>query len=66
MRVGLADPAGRPISAAALQVLTREVRSGSEWQLAPAVTTGADGRVLLALAAGPSRRVRVEYRARVG
>ena len=48
VRVGLADPAGRPISAAALQVLTREVRSGSEWRLAPAVTTGADGRVLVA------------------
>ena len=66
VRVGLADPAGRPISAAALQVLTREVRSGSEWQLAPAVTTGADGRVRLAVAAGPSRRVRIEYRVRVG
>jgi len=66
VRVGLADEAGRPIAAAALQLLTREVRSGSEWRLAPAVTTGADGRVLVALAAGPSRRVRLEYRVHTG
>ena len=66
VRVGLTDPAGRPIVAATLQVLTREVRSGSEWRLAPAVTTGADGRALVALAAGPSRRVRIEYRVHTG
>lgn len=66
LRVGLTDQAGRPIAAAALQVLTREVRSGSEWRLAPAVTTGADGRAVVALAAGLSRRVRVEYRVHTG
>jgi hypothetical protein len=66
VRVGLIDEAGRPIAAAALQVLTREVRSGSEWRLAPGVTTGADGRALVRVAAGPSRRVRIEYRAHTG
>jgi hypothetical protein len=33
VRIRLADEAGRPIAGAALQVLTREVRSGSEWRL---------------------------------
>src|SRR5829696_1694247 len=32
----------QPIAGAALQVRTREVRSGAEWSVAPAVTTGAD------------------------
>jgi hypothetical protein len=66
VRVGLIDETGRPITAAELQVLTREVRSGSEWRLAPGVTTGADGRALVRLAAGPSRRVRIEYRVHTG
>jgi hypothetical protein len=66
VRIGLADAAGRPIAAAALQILTREVRAGSEWRLAPSVTTGADGRAVVALAAGPSRRVRIEYRVHTG
>jgi len=66
VRVRLADEAGRPIAAAALQVLTRERRSGSDWRLAPPVTTGADGQALVALGAGPSRHVRVEYRAHTG
>jgi hypothetical protein len=66
VRIRLADEAGRPIAGAALQVLTREVRSGSEWRLAPSVTSGADGRVLVGVPAGPSRRVRVEYRAHTG
>ena len=66
VRVGLTDETGRPIAAAALQVLTREVRFGSEWRLAAGVTTGADGRALVRLAAGPSRRVRVEYRVHTG
>ena len=63
VRIGLVDEAGRPIAGAALQVLTREIRSGSEWQLAPALTTDAGGRARLPLAAGSSRRVRLEYRA---
>jgi hypothetical protein len=66
VRIRLADAAGRPIAAAALQILTREVRSGAEWRLAPGVATGADGRAVAALAAGPSRRVRIEYRLHTG
>jgi hypothetical protein len=65
-RVGLTDGAGAPIAGAALQVLTREIRAESEWQLAPAVTTDAAGRARLPLAAGTSRLVRLEYRAHVG
>ena len=66
VRVRLADAGGRPIAAAALQVLTREVRSGADWRVAPEVATGADGRVRIRLAAGPSRQVIVAYRATVG
>ena len=66
VRVGLTDAAGRPIAAAALQVLTREARTGSEWRLAPGVTTGADGRALVRSPPGPSRRVRLEYRVHAG
>jgi len=56
----------QPIAGAALQVRTREVRSGAEWSVAPAVTTGADGRALVRLAPGPSRRLLVEYRSHIG
>ena len=66
LRVRLTDPAGRPIAGAALQVLTREVRAGADWRVAPEVRTGADGRSRIRLAAGPSRRVLVAYRAKVG
>jgi hypothetical protein len=66
LRVALTAGDGQPIAGAALQMFTREVRSGSEWKLAPAVTTGADGRLVLSLPAGPSRRIRLEYRVNVG
>lgn len=66
VQVAVTGETGAPIAGAALQVRTREIRSGAEWVVAPDVTTGADGRALLQLAPGPSRRVRVEYRARVG
>jgi hypothetical protein len=66
LRLALTTLDGRPIGGAALQVFTREVRSGAEWKVAPAVTTGADGRLVLTLPAGPSRRVRLEYRTNVG
>jgi len=39
---------------------------GAEWALAPDVATGADGRAMLLLEPGPSRRVLLEYRAHVG
>jgi hypothetical protein len=66
VRVAVADELARPIAGAALQVRTRELRSGAEWIVAPDITTAADGRATLLLAAGPSRRVLVEYRAHVG
>ena len=66
VRVRLADARGRPIAGAALQVLTREVRTGADWRLAPEATTGADGRGALRLAAGPRGRSCVEYRATIG
>ena len=64
--MGVSDEQGRPIAGAALQVRTRELSIGAEWLLAPDVTTGADGRATLLLEPGPSRRVRLEYRAHVG
>ena len=66
VRVVLTGEQGQPIAGAALQVRTREVRSGAEWSVVPAATTGADGRVLVRLAPGPSRRLLVEYRTHVG
>jgi hypothetical protein len=66
MRARLTDAGGRPIAGAVLQVLTREARTGSDWRLAPDARTGADGRAVVRLAPGPSRRVRVEYRAVAG
>jgi hypothetical protein len=66
VQLAVTGASAMPIAGAALQVRTREIRTGAEWAVAPDVTTGADGRALLQLAPGPSRRVRVEYRARVG
>jgi hypothetical protein len=66
VRVTLTDELARPIAAAALQVRTRERRFGAEWQLAPDVTTGADGRATLRLEPGPSREVALEYRTHAG
>ena len=66
VRVGLRTAAGQPVAGAVLQVLTREARTGAEWRLAPPVTTGADGGARIRLAPGPSRRVRLEYRAAAG
>jgi hypothetical protein len=65
VRVALADELGRPIAGAAVQVRTRERSAGAEWRLAPALTTGADGRAVLVLERGPSRQVALEYRAHV-
>ena len=66
VRVAVNDELGRPIAGAALQVRTRELRIGAEWLLAPDVTTGADGRAMVLLEPGPSRRVLLEYRAHIG
>jgi hypothetical protein len=66
VRVVLTGEQGQPIAGAALQVRTRDVRSGAEWSVEPVVTTGADGRALVRLAPGPSRRLLVEYRTNIG
>jgi hypothetical protein len=66
VRVAITDELARPIAAAALQVRTREIRSGAEWALAPDVMTGADGHALVTLEPGPSRQLLVEYRAHAG
>ena len=66
VRVRLTDAGGRAIAGAALQVFTREQRAGSEWRVAPAITTDAGGSAWLRLAPGPSRAIRIEYRALVG
>ena len=66
VRVRLTDAGGRAIAGAALQVFTREQRAGSEWRVAPAITTDAGGSARLRLAPGPSRTIRIEYRALVG
>jgi hypothetical protein len=66
VQVVLTGDQRQPIAGAALQVRTREVRSGAEWSVVPAVTTGADGHALVRLAPGPSRRLLVEYRTHIG
>ena len=66
VHVRLTDAGGRAIAGAALQVFTREQRAGSEWRVAPAITTDAGGSARLRLAPGPSRAIRIEYRALVG
>ena len=66
VRVRLTDAGGRAIAGAALQVFTREQSAGSDWRVAPAITTDAGGSARLRLAPGPSRAIRVEYRALVG
>ena len=66
LRVRLTDAGGGPIAGAALQVLTREARTGADWRVAPEAATGADGRARIRLAAGSSRQVVVGYRATVG
>jgi hypothetical protein len=62
----LTDEHGAPIAGAALQIRTREVRTAAEWAVAPQVTTGADGRALVLLEPGPSRRLLAEYRTFAG
>jgi hypothetical protein len=66
VRVRLTAAGGSAIAGAALQVFTREQSAGSEWRVAPGITTGPDGSARLRLAPGPSRRIRVEYRALTG
>lgn len=57
--------AGLPIAGARLQVLTRELRTGTRSEFRTDVVTGPDGRVRIGLPPGASRTMQVQYRARV-
>jgi hypothetical protein len=59
----LADAAGRPIRRAALDVLERTRVSDAVWRAAGSTVTNDAGRFTIRLAKGPSRDVRVVYRA---
>jgi hypothetical protein len=59
----LTDSAGRPIAAAAIDVLTRTRRPGAAWRPRGSVVTSEDGTFRYRPNVGPSRVVRFEYRA---
>jgi hypothetical protein len=59
----LVDPAGTPIGSARLQVVQRTRLPGAAWQRAGTTLTDSAGRFAVRLAGGPSRDVRVIYRA---
>lgn len=61
----LRDSAGRPVGNARLVVASAVDRGVPVWQDLPVpLSTGVDGRFVLRLPGGPSRRVRVSYFAR--
>jgi hypothetical protein len=59
----LTDSGGTPIAGAVLQVAARVQRPGATYKPAGTVTTGEDGRFAYRIARGPSRSVRLEYKA---
>jgi hypothetical protein len=59
----LVDSAGTPIGSARLEVVQRTRLRGSLWQPAGTTTTDRSGRFRIRLASGPSRDVRILYRA---
>jgi len=54
-----------PIAGARLQVLTRELRTGTRSEFRTDVVTGPDGRAVIGMPPGASRSMQVQYRARV-
>jgi hypothetical protein len=64
IRGQLVDATGTPIAGAVIQVLDRQLRSGTSYALRGEITTGADGRFSLMAARGPARAIRFEYRVR--
>jgi hypothetical protein len=62
----LRNAAGQPVAGAELRLLVRELRLGAPYVDRGAVTTGADGRFLLRITRGSSRRYRIAYRAYAG
>jgi len=59
----LADAAGKPIVAAAVQVLVRQRRAGARSTQVATPLTGNDGRFRVQLPPGPSRTITVRYTA---
>ena len=62
----LVAPGGLPVAGARLEVLTKHRRPGAAMAHQGDVLTGADGRFTYLAPAGPSRTIRIGYRARVG
>lgn len=63
VRGSLSDRDGRPVVGAAIDVLSRIRRPGSRFRLSGAVLTDASGEFAYRVPAGPSRIVRLAYRA---
>lgn len=59
----LMDESGRPIAGATLDVASRAARSAAKWRPLPPLLTDERGRFRGVIPPGPSRRVRVAYRA---
>jgi hypothetical protein len=64
IRGRLVDAAGTPIAGAVIQVLDRQLRSGTQYALRGEITTGPKGRFSLMPGKGPARAIRFEYRSR--
>ncbi len=62
----LLTPAGLPIGGAQLEVLSQDRYPGAGLVARPAAVTDANGLYRVALPNGPSRTVRIGYRARIG
>jgi hypothetical protein len=62
----LSDPRGAPIAAAQLDVTSQARRPGAAWRPVGQVHTDARGGFRYVLGAGPSRVVRIGYRAHLG
>jgi hypothetical protein len=60
----LTTAAGAPIANATLQVLDRELRTGTRYQPRLEITTGADGTFSVVAGKGAARAIRFEYRSR--
>jgi hypothetical protein len=64
IRGKLTTAAGVPIGGAMLQVLDRQLRSGTRYAVRTAVTTAADGSFTVLPGTGTARAIRFEYRHR--
>jgi hypothetical protein len=60
----LTTAAGAPIAGATLQVLDRELRTGTHYRQRLELTTDADGRFSVLPGKGAARAIRFEYRSR--